>query len=174
MTVEEVFQKVSGHMLKGIMFHTDMAEYFQFLGLSGYSKSHEDHAKEETESWRNLRRYYLAHYNRLLKDEGVVKDNTIPDSWFNYNRQEVDTNTLRLAVEDGFSMWIQWEKKTKSLYEQMSSELFGLGAYAAGVQLMNRVTDVDHELASAEQAKLNLDSSKYDIVYILDQQGAVT
>ena len=35
MTVEEIYAELSAHMIKGIMMHEQLANYYDFLGLEG-------------------------------------------------------------------------------------------------------------------------------------------
>lgn len=41
MTCEEIFSKIANTYVNGIMFHTDMVQYFDFLNLHGYKRLHE-------------------------------------------------------------------------------------------------------------------------------------
>ena len=54
MTYEEIFSNISAHMIKGIMFHAQMADYFDFLGLKGYKRLHEYHYFDESIMFRKL------------------------------------------------------------------------------------------------------------------------
>ena len=38
MTVDEVFSRLTAHMVKGFMMHDQMATAYNFLGLKGYKK----------------------------------------------------------------------------------------------------------------------------------------
>ena len=42
MTVDEIFSKLSGHMIKGLMIHDQMSDYYDFLSLRGYKRCHND------------------------------------------------------------------------------------------------------------------------------------
>jgi hypothetical protein len=48
MAAEKIFIELNQHMLKGLMFHEELANYFSFLALEGYSYCHEYHYKEES------------------------------------------------------------------------------------------------------------------------------
>ena len=65
MNSEELFAKISAHMVKGIMFHAQMADYYDFLGLRGYKRMHEYHYFEESMMFRALHRYYINNYCKL-------------------------------------------------------------------------------------------------------------
>lgn len=59
MTVEEIFSKISAHMIEGMMFHEQMCNYYDFLGLHGYKRCHEYHYLCETIEHRKLERFYI-------------------------------------------------------------------------------------------------------------------
>ena len=174
MTVEEIFTQTIEHMLKGFMFHEQMANYYDFLGLEGYSKCHEYHYFEESKSYRELCHYYITTYNKLLPEMRFENPNAIPQGWIGYRRQEVDSKTKRAAVKDGLDSWISWEIETKKLYEKMAKELFNIGAIGAEMQFKKLITDVEEELAAAEQYQLNKSATDYDIVNIIDEQKTFT
>jgi hypothetical protein len=35
MTVEEIFNQMARHMVEGLMMHSQLTEYYNFLGLEG-------------------------------------------------------------------------------------------------------------------------------------------
>ena len=170
MTVEEIFKKLSAHMVKGVMIHEQMSDYYDFLNLHGYKRCHEYHAKCEMKAMRKLHRYYLNHYNKLIEEEKVEDPNAIPEGWYKYTRQEVDINTKRTAVKDGIEKWVAWESETKDLYENMYLELLDLGEIAACEKIACYVKAVDKELKWAQRHHINLVAADYSMSYILGMQ----
>ena len=71
MTYEEIFSNISAHMIKGIMFHAQMADYFDFLGLKGYKRLHEYHYFDESIMFRKLSRYYINNCSRLIDEQAA-------------------------------------------------------------------------------------------------------
>ena len=51
MTVEEIFSRMKAHALEGMVFHDEMARYFDFLNLCGYRECHKCHYEDETEGY---------------------------------------------------------------------------------------------------------------------------
>ena len=60
MTCEEIFSKLDARRIKGMMFHQQMADYFDFLNLKGYSCLHRHRFMEETKSLAKLHNYYIS------------------------------------------------------------------------------------------------------------------
>lgn len=170
MSVEEIFKDLSSHMIKGVMIHEQLSDYYDFLNLHGYKRCHEYHAKCEMCGMRKLHRYFINHYNRLIEEENIENPNIIPASWYRYTRQEVDVNTKRNAVKTGIEKWVDWESETKKLYENMYKELMDIGEVAAANKLAFYIHKVDKELKWAQRKHINLVASEYSIMSILNEQ----
>lgn len=170
---EETFSKVSEHMVKGLMLHDQLSNYYAFLGLRGLQKEQEYRFYDEVASFRRLSRYYVDHYNRLITETQFETPAVIPSGWYGRKRQEVDSATRRNAVSNGFSKWIKWEQETKALYEKASSDLYMDGTVAGSLVIEKLVSDVDRELAEAEREQIALETIGYDMAEIVDRQESV-
>ena len=170
MTVEEIFSKLAEHMIKGMMFHEQAANYYHFLSLKGYKKCHEYHFYSETCGYRCLQHYYLDHYNKLIKLGPVEDPNVIPDSWLKYSREDVDASTKSKAVKEMVKKWVDWEVETKKLYQESYKELLDLGEVAAAMKIGCYIKDVDKELKCAMNKHIKLQTLNYDIGGIVGEQ----
>ena len=99
MTVDEIFAEISAHMIKGLMVHTQLADYYDFLGLSGYKRCHEYHALKESCEYRGINRYFINHYNRLVPENEIEDPNIIPDNWYKYRKKIYDYSTPLSNIE---------------------------------------------------------------------------
>ena len=170
MTVEEIFSGLNAHMIKGMMIHEHLANYYDFLGLKGYKRCHEYHYLDESINHRKLNRYYINHFNKLIPESKIDDPDVIPDGWYRYTRQDVDSNTKRNAVKTGLEKWVMWERETKKLYERMYKELMDIDEVAAAMFVKGMICDVDCELKKAERYHLNKIATAYDIVDIIEEQ----
>lgn len=170
MTIEEIFANISSHMIKGMMVHEQMANYYRFLGLNGYSQCHEYHFMKETCGYRKLQRYYISHYNKLITESDFDNPAVIPDSWYNYTRQDVDAATIKSAVKSGLTAWIGWEAETKDLYERMYCELLDIGEIATALFLADYIKDVDEEHKKAQGYMLSKVANGFDMTAIIEEQ----
>ena len=173
MTVDEIFGKISAHMIKGMMVHEQMADYYDFLNLRGYKRCHEYHYFKESAAFRKLSRYYINHFNKLVPEMPVDDPKVIPSSWRQYKRQDVDANTKKNAVKDGIDMWVSWEKSTKEMYEEMYKQLIDQDEIAAADHIGHLIADVDRELKNAERKHLDLKSSDYSMSVIISEQDFI-
>jgi len=170
MTCEEIFKGLSEHMVKGLMIHEQLANYYDFLGLYGYRDCHEYHFIHESCMYRKLCRYYVNHYNKLIPEMEFEQVSEIPESWYNHIRQDVDSNTKRNAVKEGLRKWVEWETETKELYCNMYKEMLENGSVASAKFFERFIEDVDHELKKATKYWLNKEAVDYDMIVIIDEQ----
>lgn len=170
MNSRDVFKPLTAHMVEGMMFHEQLANYFDFLNLQWYRKCQERQHIEETYSYRKITSYYINHYNELVQYAPIDSSSIIPSQWYQHNRYDVDPQTKKTAIKNGFELWVQWEQKTKSLYEQLYNELVMIQDIAGAEQLRKLILDVDKELAEATQTLLNLIAVDFDLDVIIPEQ----
>lgn len=170
MTVEEIFTKMASHMLDGVMIHEQLVHYHNFLHLSGYARFHAERCLEESVGYMRLYSYYLSHYNKLIPNVRVAQTNVIPKTWYSHTKKDVDSSTLRSSVKAGLEMWIEWEKDTQKLYQELYTELIELGEIASANYVSECINDVTEELKEAECYYLNKKIRDYDIADIMDEQ----
>ena len=170
MELDEIFGKISAQMVGGMMIHDQMARYYDFLNLHGYKRMHEHYYIKETLENRRLHRYYINRFNKLVMEQDITNKSAIPDDWYRYTRQEVDTATKKNAVRSGFVKWLKWEYETRKLYVDMYEELEKTGEAAAAEYVCKLIKCVDKEIKCAERKQLDLETTGYDIVYITEIQ----
>ena len=173
MTPSEIFSDLGAHFVKGMMVHDQMANYYDFLSLRGYKRCHEYHFKHESGNYRKLNRYYLNHYNKLIKEARIEDPNIIPESWYNYTRMDVDIQTKKNGIKTAISKWVSWERETKEKLEEAYEDLYDQGEVATALFLKEFICDVDCELKYAERKHIDLMSVDYDMTYILGEQKRI-
>lgn len=170
MTVDEIFTKLAAHMVEGMMIHDTLSKGYDFLGLYGFSKCHEYHHIEETKGYECLLHYYSTRYHKLLEIKNIPEPEIIPANWYKYTTMAVDVATKRQAVKTMTEKWVEWERNTKKLYQDMYKELFELGEIAAANKINCFICDVDEELKHAEKKLIKLETLGYDIGTIVNWQ----
>lgn len=170
MTISEIYSKVSAHMVKGMMIHLKLSEYYSFLNLPKYSKFQYHRYLEESESYHKLSEYYMKNHCKLIEESHIDIPSVIPENWYKHTKQDLDANTVKQGVHDGLQMWVDWEKETKLLYENMYSELLDIGEISDTIILRELVSDVTNELALAIEYKMNKELTNYDMVLIIEEQ----
>lgn len=173
MTVEEIYSKLASHMIQGLMTHEQLANYYDFLGLKGYKRCHEYHYLDETCNYRKLCRYFINHHSKLIPESDVDNPEIIPSNWYRYERQDVDNGTKVNAIKNGITLWVNWEKETKKLYEEMYEELININEVASAMNLKMFICGVDEELKCAERKFLDLKAIDYSLEVIIPAQHEI-
>ena len=172
-SVESTFSEINARMITALMFHDQMADYFDFLGMKGYKRLHEYQYFTESLERKKLNQYYINHHNKLIPDIYSGQVTMIPENWKTANRISVGKSTKQKGIEDGFSQYHEWESETKNLYEHYSSRLREMGAVADAIIVEKLVEDVNSELKKLERIIVDLISSGYDMVYITESQQRI-
>jgi len=170
MTVDEIFSQIGQRMVEGLMAHSQLADYYNFLGLRGFYRCHKYHYFIENKNYKCVSDYYMKHYNKLLAERRFSNPNIIPENWYKYSRLDVTNANRKGFVQAGIEKWVNWEFDTKKLYEAYYKDLLDMGEEAAAIEVAKYLKDVDEELAEAWQKNLELKCVDYDINQIMDMQ----
>lgn len=170
MTVDEIFKILATHMVKGCKTHEELANYYDFLSLKGFRACHEHQYIEESCGYRKLCRYYMKHYKKLIQPDKVQEVKLIPSSWYGHERQDVDIILKRESAKTGFETWINWQKETKNLYENMYSELIALNQIATAMFLKKYICDVTKEIEKAEKEYIKYTDLDFRIEFLIQDQ----
>jgi hypothetical protein len=169
-SVAEIYTEINRRQIAALMIHSQMANYFDFLGLHGYKRLHEYQYYAEMAENRLINRYYINHHNQLIEDADVGEVSVIPAAWYKADRMVVGKSTKQKAVEDAFTQYRAWEVETKEVYEHYAVRLREIGKEADALRIDCLVKDVDRELKKLDRMMIDLISTGYDIVYIVDSQ----
>lgn len=120
-----------------------------------------------------------ANYNNTANNLNNMMNNStyknyaqdvIPQTWYKYTRYDVDANTKRQGVKEGFKKWLDYEKETKQFLTEMAKYLEQMGEREASRKLDYLIEAVEKEIQHAEQKMIALENTNYDINYILQEQ----
>ncbi len=170
MSCEDIYKAIRDRQVSALMFHSQMADLFDFLGLMGFKRMHEYQYFAESAEHRGLCRYYINHHNKLLVGGHPQGPKVIPSEWGQYTRFDVTPQVRKQAVERSFNEYQEWESETKELYSQYSIALMNLGCVADSNKVCELVTDVDQELKTLNRLLLKLKAIAFDAVGVMDMQ----
>lgn len=139
-----------------MMFHQQMADYYEFLNLCDYKKIHEERFIEESRSLRELHCYYISHYGKLIPQKRVDDPEAIPQSWQRYSMDEVGKSDREKFAVNGFEKWISWEKDTRDILKKCYKELENNGEYASSCMVLDRINDVEDEIVCARKMYMTI------------------
>jgi len=173
MAYSDIFSELSAHFVRGMMVHSQLASYYDFLSMRGFKRYHEFQFKCDSCNYRKLERFYINHYNKLIMEKQVSDPNIIPDSWYRYTREDVDSDTKKTAVKNAMIEWINWETTTLSKLQKAHLDLYDDGEVASAMLIGEFIKDVQKELKCAKRMYLDLSAVDFDLCYILDKQKSI-
>ena len=153
----EIFARISAHQVEGMMLHSDMADYFAFLGAEEMAEMHAERFCKEAKAMQKTHEYFITHYGEILRPEAVEANSRIPTAWDNVRRSEVESEARHKAIREGLQMWRAWENKTKDLYQRAYMEMQAAGEIAAAMWVSKLICSVDEEAAKAENLCIKVD-----------------
>ena len=95
----EAFSVIMARQITALMFHDEMADLFDFLGLRGFKRMHEYQYLAESAEHRGMSRYFMNHHGMLLDCGELDPITVIPDDWYKYTRDDVSATTRQQAVQ---------------------------------------------------------------------------
>lgn len=166
-----IFNEIVKKKIEGVMFHDDMANIMDFMGLRGFKRQQEYRALSEFIEMRNIERYAINHINYMSNGKGANRVvDVIPDSWYNATRFQVSDSDRKTHLKDLFNKWRTWEIETKSFLQSSFKELCSMGAIASANKVNELICDVDEELKCLEREILEFSAVGWDMVYIIEIQ----
>lgn len=166
----ELYAILNSHMLEGVMFHNDMSDYFNFLGLHGFKRIHEYQFYEENLNRRIMCRKVLDIHNTLIPNEKVEIKEYIPKDWYKYTRMDIDDTIIPKFVREGWKKYKEWEEETKELYCNVARAFYDKNMLIDFNIVMNLLEDVQEELKKIYRMCGKLNDTAYDPVYIMEMQ----
>ena len=170
MTIEEIFTKLITQKIEGLMYHDEFSKIYEFLNLYGYAELHRYQYIKEAEEYQKLTHYYSSTYYKLPIRDNITQPKIIPDNWYKYNTMAIDIGAKRNAIRELMNKWVEWEKSTKKLYQEMRNQLYVMGEVATALFLDEYIIDVTEELKFAEKKLLQLEDIGYDMSVIVPNQ----
>lgn len=170
MSCEDIYKALRDRQISALMFHSQMADLFDFLGLMGFKRMHEYQYFSESAEGRGISRYYLNHHNKLLVGGHPQGPKVIPQEWGQYTRFDVTPQVRKQAVEKAFKEYQEWETETKELYSCYSKALMEKGLVADSNKICELVLDVDKELKCLNRLLIKLKAMSFDAIGIMDMQ----
>lgn len=173
MPFEEICKLVAQRLLQGCMNHEQFANYYDFLGLEGYSIFHEYHFFEQMHGYRDFITYYIDHEDKLIPDFNpttLSSFSIIPDNWYGYTREDMDVNTRRNAVKSGLQKYVNWEKETKKFLQDMYNQANQQGYAGIAIQIKKLIESVEKQIKHANRTFLEIKATQYDMPTIVSKQ----
>lgn len=166
----EVYGIINARQVTALMFHSEMADMFGFLGLEGFKCMHEYQFLEESSAHRATKSYYLSHHDKILSDDEVRGIDVVPDEWLRYTRMDVTPSIRRQSVEKAMTEYLKWEMDTKEVYSECAAYFLRWHKMSDFERVQRLIEDVAKEIKCLKEICLKLRASDYSLDYIVTLQ----
>lgn len=168
MAHQQVYTLLLERHVQGMMAHSQLADYYSFLGLQGFKRMHERLFKCNAKVYRKMSRFYVAEFYTLPEAGAVESINVVPGVWQGVKRTSVTSDAKRKAVRDCIGIWSDWEAGTHTLLSQAYRELLEDGDVAAAMELGREIDRQDKETRRAYSLRCKLESTDYDMGHVME------
>ena len=170
LSCKEIFSSILSKQIYGLMFHDQMASYFDFLCLNGFNRLHEYQYLDESVNYRKTQRYFINCYNEIVQSNDVKDPEAIPSEWLRHTRHEVTPAVKQRAVKEGFEEYRDWEKHVEECYSAYAKVLYERGMLNDYSFVLGLICDVSKELKKLDRLILKMSSTDYDMTYVEEMQ----
>lgn len=172
--IEDVYAIVQKRMCLATDFHSQLADFFCFLGLQGFKRMCEYQYMKECAESRKVHRKYIDHHHRIIPPSIDVyageKPDIIPKDWNRYTTQDIDDNVIPKFVRMALTKYYEWETETKDIITEQCERLMQMNAYADYEFLKEMILDVEKEIKKVMRLYEQLNGTGYDVTMIHGMQ----
>lgn len=168
--IEELYSMVDKHMEEALCFHSQLADYFCFLGLQGFKRMAEYQFMKECAALRKLHRRYIDTHHRVLPVEDMEKPHLIPKDWMRYTTHDIDDSVISRFVKMALKEWYEWEKDTKDLYESVCDMLQEAGVHSDYDYVQELIVHAEKECKKIMRLMEKMQGTGYDVTVIHGMQ----
>ena len=158
----DVFKDVIRNMVEGTMFHNQMIQYFEYLGLSGFAELQKIRFEDENDEMVKLQRYIVEVYGVVVGDINPDSRSYIPQEWSENLRESLENSQVWEYVKFGIETWKDWESKSRDLYGKRYFELSDLRDAGGSERIMEVVKETEREMRFAYELMCLLRGAYYN------------
>ena len=128
MNYKEIFEELVICKLKGVMFHSEMIDYYAFLDCNKLKAKHHKEMLHDLDAVHAIKDYYLLNYKELIEldlTKANIK-NYIPANW---NKNIISGEERYQYITEGMEIYYDWEEETCEHLQKLADELFELKHY---------------------------------------------
>ncbi len=154
-------ENVGKQLLKGVMFHAEMADVFQFLGLNGFYKWQIEQQQEELCELQKFKKDILKKYHKLINLQGAeFSEKLIPSEWYNRSSLEVTQTDIANTLKRVFDEYIKWEENAKKTLANESAQIDDKQA------IERIIKNIECELITVEELRQKLQVTSFSPIFI--------
>lgn len=139
--------KVADRLLYGVMAHSQMMQYYDFLSLPHYADSHAKHYHEESETYHKYMRMLIGEYNYIYRTEpSAIIPNMIPSGWNKVKTFAINDEDRKKAVVEGLAEWLKWEEDTHETFKEAFEYAYAHGEIFTAEMIRGMLESVSDEI----------------------------
>ena len=173
MTLKEIYSALANRMVGAIMIHSQLVQIFAFVDLLPDMRKQESQLQEETHGYSELNKYYIQHHHNILTADNPPQIDILNLSLLKKSSEELTPEDKTYLIKYGMKEWIEWERKSKVIYEDSYRELLDISEVASADFVSRYVRDVDLELKESEKIFRVREGIDWDLSAIYDKQARV-
>ena len=174
MPMHEIFKKLSNRMVGAMMIHTQLTELFNFIDLESDAKRQKKQLHDESDGLLKLEKYVAQHHHILITSDNPPQVDILNLDILERPNDKLSQDDKIHLIQYALKEWIEWEKKSKVIYEDSYRNLVDMSEIAAADFVLQYVKDVDKELRDAELLYRVRDGIDWDLATIYDEQARKT
>lgn len=174
MTTHNVFTKLANRMVGAMMVHTQLTELFNFIDLEADAKRQKKQLHEETDGLLKLEKYAAQHHHILITSDNPPQVDILNFDILERPNDKLSPDDKIHLIQYALKEWIEWEKKSKVIYEDSYRNLIDMSEIATADFVLQYVRDVDKELRDAEFLYRVRDAIDWDLPTIYDKQARLS
>lgn len=160
----DVFKDVIRNMVEGTMFHNQMIQYFEYLGLTGFAELQKIRFFDENDELVKLQKYVVDVYGVVINDVNPDSRTYISQEWCENKRENISASESENYVRFGIETWKDWENKSKDFYGKCYFELNDLRDASGSERIMLLIKETEMEMKFAYNLMVKLQNSNYNAV----------
>ena len=162
MTELDVYVKLIGQQLEGVMYHESMKGWCQALGLKGFAKMHKHQLYEELDSYLDLKCHYVHETKMLPEPDTYEFTQTIKGMEANVNNKKgvFSEEDISEHTKNMIEHYYKWETK-------VLKNLVKWKMYFKDKDMINEmIENVMCEIKDIETIIKDLECEEYEYEYI--------
>lgn len=171
MTVHEIYTALANRMVGAMMIHSQLVQIFAFVDLLPDMRKQESQLQEETHGYSELNKYFIQHHHNVLVADNPPQVDILNLPILKNASNELSSEDKSRLIQYGLNEWINWERKSKILYEDSYRNLVEISEVASADFISRFIRDVDLELKEAEKLYRVREAVNWDLGTIYDKQA---
>ena len=165
--IRNIMKETYDHIMNGVIMHSNMVDFYDFLHLKGFRKWQEHNVEEEFCHVTEIQHHFIKRHHMMIPPyEEHFTSGVIPTSWYDHSAIEVTKDDIVREVKRSLHEYLDWERKTQIFLKEKTKELIELDAFAEYMDLRELEENVACEIHYLENLIIELESVGYDSIYI--------